>query len=263
MVRPFLRARATIATALFGAFLAPATQAADMPLPIEAPPPLEGPVEWGSNWYLRGQVGAADQNISTIDGMRLQTSWPSNWTLGIGGGYKFNDWFRADLTIDYQKLWSRSGVQPSMPCFIVTGGGGGGVISNGVMPFTCAPTVNNNNESISFLANLYLDLGNFGGFTPYIGAGAGANVLIQRHYVAWTPALYPYGLSVTHNGDHVSFAYAAMAGVSYDLDEHWKIDLGYRWVNLGRIQGYDIFNNRISRDLISNQLRLGFRYMID
>jgi opacity protein-like surface antigen len=251
MVRPFLRARATIVAALFSAFLAPATLAADMPYPVEAPPlPADEPVEWGSNWYLRGQVGAADQNISTIDGMRLQTSWPSNWTVGLGGGFQFNQWFRADITVDYQKLWRRDGLQVAMYCF-------------SPVASVCTSSVDNRAESISFLANAYLDLGNWWGFTPYIGAGIGANLLIQDANVQWAPALWPYDVTIFHSHDRVNFSYAAMAGVSYDIDEHWKVDLGYRWINLGRIDGYDIYNRYISRDLLSNQLRLGFRYVID
>ena len=32
-------------------------------------------------------------------------------------------------------------------------------------------------DAFTILGNVYLDLGNWGGFTPYIGAGAGALVL--------------------------------------------------------------------------------------
>jgi opacity protein-like surface antigen len=252
MVRSTLRARAMIVTALLGALFAPATKAADMAFPVAAPPIEEGPVEWGSNWYLRGQIGAASQNIPYMDGMRLQTSWPSNWTIGLGGGYKFNNWFRTDITIDYQKLWSKNGTYGPMPC-----------LTAAAIIAACAPTVNNIDESISFLANAYLDLGNWWGFTPYIGAGGGANVFVERHNVTWSPALWPYDVTTTRSGDHVTFAYAGMAGVAYDIDRHWTVDLGYRFVNLGRVEGYNIYNHFLSRDLLSQQVRLGFRYMID
>jgi len=267
MVRPFLRARATIFTAMAGALFASATQAADMPFPVEAPAPLnEGPVEWGTNWYLRGQVGAADHNVTNFDGMILSSGWPSNWTIGIGGGYQINNWFRADVTVDYQELWDRRGIQTPALCLGPYTPGPFGVLINAPYPTLCTPGVNNHTESISFMANAYLDLGNWWGFTPYIGGGVGANLFLQRENVLWAPAYFPFtNLAPTTgvSGDFMRFAYAGMAGVSYDIDSHWKVDLGYRWINLGRLQGFDLYNNRISRDVTSHQLRLGFRYVID
>ncbi len=252
MLPPFSRARATLLATIAGALLASAAQAADMPYPVELPPPVnEGPTEWGTNWYLRGQVGGADYNITRIDGMVLSRAWPSNWTIGLGGGYQFNNWFRVDATVDYQELWRRVGTPIVFsPCF-----GGAGLT-------VCSPTVDNHVESINFMANAYIDLGNWWGLTPYIGGGIGANVLIHRSVVNWSPAFYPF-YSTSRTGDFTSFAYAGMAGVAYDIDSHWKIDLGYRWINLGTIVGYDLFNNRFNRDLTSHQVRLGFRYMID
>jgi hypothetical protein len=119
MVRPFLRARATIITALLGAFLAPAALAADMPFPVEAPPIEEGPVEWGSNWYLRGDVGPTQISPSTLNGVILSNSFPNNWTIGLGGGYKFNSFMRADITVDYGSLYNKTGpVYAVLPCQI-------------------------------------------------------------------------------------------------------------------------------------------------
>ena len=115
MVRPFLRARATLLTALFGALLAPASQAADMPFPVEEPPPaMEGPVEWGSNWYLRGDLGLARTSPTTLNGVTLSNTMPNNWTIGLGGGYKFNDWFRADVTVDYESLYVSAVFRPRL-----------------------------------------------------------------------------------------------------------------------------------------------------
>lgn len=266
MVRPILRARAILLSAMLGALAAPVAQAADMDPFVEAPPPIEGPVEWGSNWYLRGQVGAANYNLSSFDGMILPRGWPTNWTIGLGGGYRFNDWFRTDVTIDYQKLWERRGFGSAQICwqpftFILPG-----VLVNTPSPTGCASTVDNRTESISFLANAYVDLGTWWGFTPYIGAGVGANLFLQRHNVLWSPVYFPYTNAFGTTGvssDRFRFSYAGMAGVTYNVDDHWKIDLGYRWLNMGRVEGRDIYNNRISRDLLSHQLRLGFRYMID
>lgn len=253
MFRLFSRARATALSAMIGAFLPVAASAADMPYPVPLPTPVnEGPVEWGTGWYLRGQVGGADLNLSTINGMVLNKGFPSNWTLGLGGGYQYNNWFRTDITIDYQELWSRNGQQNIfMPCVV------------GVAPSLCAPVVSNKAESFSILANAYVDLGTWYGITPYVGVGVGANVLNHRTNLTWTPLGDPYNYTLVTNSDQAHFAYAGMAGLTYDVDPHWKIDLGYRWINFGKIEGVDLHNRRISRDLYSNQVRIGFRYIID
>jgi len=282
MVRLILRARATIFTAMIGALSATAAQAADMPFPVEAPPPVnEGPVEWGSNWYLRGDVGAAQLSPSTINGVVLANSFPNSWNVGLGGGYKFNNWFRGDVTVDYESLYHRNSYQYAMlPCQI-------GAVADPANPLNifpvysgCYPRVRNRTESMLVLANAYLDLGNWYGFTPYIGAGVGVNVLYQQSQMNWfmgngvsyagvtwsdprNGATYMANWDQRRDGTYLRIAYAFMGGVAYDIDEHWKVDLGYRFVNMGKIDGFDRFNNLFSKNLTSQQVRIGFRYMID
>jgi opacity protein-like surface antigen len=287
MVRSTLRARATIVTALLGALFAPATKAADMPFPVEAPPPVEeGPVEWGSNWYLRGDFDVTQVQPTNLNGVALSSSFPNNWGIGGGGGYKFNNWFRADATVEYQNLYQKNGFgTDSLPCQI-----GAAPITNvfgvvtGSTPLYaaggCIPRAQNRTESMLTLINAYLDLGNWWGFTPYVGAGVGVNVLYQSSQlnwymmngvpyagVTWTDPFLKNTVMVNWDSKfqstYLRFAYAFMGGVSYDIDNHWKVDVGYRWANLGRINGVDRYNLPVSRDLISQQLRIGFRYMID
>jgi opacity protein-like surface antigen len=253
MVRLFTRARATAFSAMFGALVSPAANAADMPFAAQPLTPVnEQPVEWGTGWYLRGQVGAADNSLSTIDGVVLSRNFPSNWTAGLGGGYQYNTWFRTDVTVDYQFLYDRNGVQNVfMPCFA-----GAGLTA-------CSPLVSNKAESLAILGNAYLDLGNWWGITPYVGVGAGVDVLRQRAQVGWIPAGIPYTWGPSYSGYYLRFAYAGMVGLTYDLTSHIKIDLGYRWINLGKIEGFDLYNNRFSRNLYSNQVRIGLHYVID
>lgn len=280
MVRPFLRARAIFLSAMLGALFAPAARSADLDYPAD-PAPVEGPVEWGSNWYLRGQVGAASLSPRDLNGVILGNGFPNNWTAGLGGGYQFNNWLRADVTVDYQSLYDRTGPQNVvLPCRI-------GLVQDPFNPANvfsvnsaCLPFVRNRTESMNVLANLYLDLGNWAGFTPYIGAGVGVNVLYQRAQVNWymgngvpyagvtytdprNGATYMENWDQLRQGTFLRVAYAFMGGVAYDFDNHWKADLGYRFINLGNITGTDSFRNPVSRDLISHQVRLGFRYMID
>lgn len=120
MVSSFSRARASLAAAAIGAFLAPAALAADMPFFTPSPEPVnDQPVEWGTGWYLRGDIGAAQVNIHNLNGANLSPSFPNNWTVGLGGGYQYNNWFRTDVTIDYQSLYDKNGPKYEIvPCQI-------------------------------------------------------------------------------------------------------------------------------------------------
>ncbi|WP_424360662.1 outer membrane protein [Methylocystis parvus] len=285
MVRSTLRARATIVTALLGALFAPATKAADMPFPVEAPPPVEeGPVEWGSNWYLRGDLGLARTYPTELNGVALNNSMPNNWTIGLGGGYKFNNWFRTDVTVDYESLYNKNTVRSDVMLPCITGlyqpdpNFNPGVVN--ATYAACSPFVRNRTESMLVLGNAYIDLGTWYGFTPYVGAGVGLNVLYQRASTQWymlngvpyagttftdprNGAVYMQNWDTKYEGTYLRFAYAFMGGVAYDIDNHWKIDVGYRFANMGRITGVDRYNLPVSRDLISHQVRVGVRYMID
>src|SRR5690606_21355862 len=89
--------------------LAGVAKAADLP-PIvpPPPPPVEAPIEYGSGWYLRGDVGfdvaKADpdlyQSAPVVDlyGEKMDKAW----SVGVGAGYQFNSWFRADVTAEYR-----------------------------------------------------------------------------------------------------------------------------------------------------------------
>lgn len=287
MFSSFSRVRSALAAAAVGAFLSPAAPspmafAADMPL--FAPEPVnEEPIEFGSGWYLRGDIGAAHVNVRDIDGVNLSQSFPNNFNLGLGGGYQFNNWFRTDVTFDYQSINDKTGPNYVFaPCQIGAVGTPepGPYIGSTPVYAGCSPFVRSRVEAITTLANAYLDLGNWGGFTPYLGVGAGFNVLYQKAQVNWfTGNLTPYANTTwtdpftlathtanwdrAHTGTTLRLAYALMAGVAYDLTDHMKLDLGYRWSNLGSIQGSNLYGARIKKDLSIHQLRVGFRYVID
>ena len=175
--------------------------------------PVTQPVEIGTGWYLRGDLGysaktrgAATSNLIFTAGPPTYTatnfdasSIDNDWSGAVGVGYSFTDYLRGDLTFDY-----------SEGHFNATTGG-------------AADT--QKIEQYGFMANAYVDLGTFVGFTPYVGAGAG----ITR--VAWGALTRdPLGANTSHPGEESwRFTYALMTGVSYDLSRNLKLDLGYRY----------------------------------
>src|SRR6185436_1854935 len=84
-------------------------------------------------------------------------------------------------------------------------------------------------ETVVALANGYLDLGSWSGFTPYVGAGAGVAYINTYDYINTT---LPVGESVK-TASKTNFAWAWTVGVSFQVTPNWAFDLGYRNLHLG------------------------------
>ena len=168
----------------------------------------------------------------------------AGFAFGLGAGYRFSPWVRADVT-----------VEPPRPGSDVT------LFSGGPAP---AARGQADLSTTAALANVYLDLGTWYGFTPYVGAGAGyAWTRLDSYAVTGCGAPCPSGgvdlaaptASIGHTqGD---FAYALMAGVSVDAGRSLSVDLGYRYLSLG--EGADRLSrrNRRSRPAGSTRTRRG------
>ena len=89
------------------------------------------------------------------------------------------------------------------------------------------------------MVNGYADLGSWYGFTPYVGAGVGfaRNTLSGLTDTAFnTLAGGSMSSSAGYAGDHSkwNFAWALMAGLSFDVTQNLKLDLGYRYLDVGK-----------------------------
>ena len=115
------------------------------------------------------------------------------------------------------------------------------------------------------LVNGYVDFGTWGGFTPYVGGGVGVARLKSVNYVDTTDA--PSANGVTGQGTHQNFAWAAMAGVAYQVAPNWLIDVGYRYLDLGNVPSSDgagtQTNAVVFKSLHANEARIGVRYLFD
>lgn len=213
-------------------------------LPLIEPEPLPEPPEVIGAWYLRGDIAyVANSDADVIyneDAGRLRfgyTDISESARISAGIGRRFGDWFRSDLTLDYVAETDLRGGTVA-PCG----------------PASCATVERADLNMLSLMMNGYADIGYVNGFSPYIGAGAGFS------YMNWD---YRGGLGNYSNED-VRFTYALMAGVSYDANANWTIDVGYRF--LGVPEGNIVDDNAALsgdiryEDLISHEARIGFRY---
>jgi opacity protein-like surface antigen len=241
-LRTLAVAGAALAASAIGTRAADAPGNFSLPLP---PPTQETPlrrVEVFSGWYLRGDLGYRFQRIGTASsGDPAQVPVPDSSKLdntfmgGLGAGYKWK-WFRVDLTGDY---------------------GGRSKYAATTAPGT---TFDGKVESFTVMANGYVDLGTWAGITPYIGAGiGGANVIFSSYENSTAVAPMPSTAVPVHRWN---VAWAAMAGLSYNITRDFLIDLGYRHVEMGDVSGGPNSQLTIKR-LSGDEIRLGFRYMLD
>lgn len=222
----------------------PVSAACAQDFPIIEPEPLPEPPEEIGAWYLRGDIAYVPESETDViyneDAGRLNFGYADledTARIGVGLGRRFGDYFRADMTLDFSAETSLTGGTVG-PCG----------------PATCATVERTDTTMFALMLNGYANIGYFNGFSPYVGAGVGFA------YMNWD---YNGGLGNYSNED-VRFAYALMAGLSYDINPNWTVDAGYRFFNIPEGNFVDD-NAALSgdiryEDLASHELRLGVRY---
>lgn len=220
--------------------------------PVEpAPVVVEHAPVAASGWYLRGDIDYHWSDVDDIEyitytppgtGAFTSTELDGSWSIGGGVGYRMNDYLRADLTVDYLAdadfTGSTSGTCGGLPCTSVD---------------------SSSYSALLVLANAYVDLGTYGGFTPYIGAGIGGA------HVSWDDLNNSVGGVVTTHGgaSNWRFAYALHAGTSYCISDNLDLDVGYRYSHIegGRMFEFAPIAGPGFDDGIDNhEVRAGLRY---
>jgi opacity protein-like surface antigen len=235
---------ALVAAWLAGVAFAATAQAADMSRSWPSQPDFQRPptpvMEMVSGWYLRGDIGYRINKMGSISGSITPVTdhrYDNSFMLGGGVGYKYQ-WFRTDLTFDYGKQGRARG-------------------------FDAAGTLNYDAKIDTFttLANLYFDLGTWGGITPYVGAGIGASYLRTSDYI--NTSLPSTIFSVTPKW---SLSWALMSGLSFQVMPSIVFDVGYRYLKLGDAEASDrpASAARTSfKNISAQEVRLGIRYLFD
>lgn len=107
------------------------------------------------------------------------------------------------------------------------------------------------NTSTLFL-NLYYDIQTGTPFVPYIGAGAG----LAFNYVEYTVHNNTTGAHGSASDNFTNFAWNVGAGVAYNFNENFAVDLGYRFM----MMGYNEVDSSISNQPYNNEFMLGLRF---
>lgn len=239
--------------------------AADMPEPVieEVAVPVYG------GWYLRGHLGMSNQRLGRLDSVLFENpaiiehTWldkggfSSAPIMGLGVGYKFNDFLRGDIGVEYRgaadfNALDRVTWQPGGPSDTYTNNYSG------------------KKSEWLLLANAYADLGTFYGVTPYLGAGIGASRNTISHFRDINDI--NGGGGYANSTSKWNFAWALHAGVGFQATERMTIDLGYSYVDLGDAATGSIHNldprygsstGIAFKDITSHDLKLGVRYSLN
>jgi opacity protein-like surface antigen len=230
------------------------------------------PVVEFSGWYLRGNVGMTNQQVKSLDLVpfpaafandKLSTpflSFDSSPFFGMGVGYQFNQWLRADVTGEYRSKAHFHGQ-------IVDKAGG----------ITLPDDFTASKSEWLFLANAYVDLGTWWCVTPFVGAGIGTSRNSIHNFMDFGATMSGTGgtpiISTTYFADATkwNFAWALYAGLAYQVTPGFTVEFAYRYVDLGkattgRPRAFDgtviptspfVFNG-----LTSNDFMLGLRWRL-
>jgi opacity protein-like surface antigen len=252
----------------------PAAHAADLPPIMQRIMPVAD--DFASGWYLRGDVGVGMQKFSRFDHTATNTAfvWPASWNIdhkgisdaifvGAGVGYQFNSWLRFDVTGEYRATSRVHAVGRYTGVADFCAGGG-----------VCFDVYDGNHSSAVFLANAYLDLGTWWRLSPFVGAGVGT----ARHQISdlWDLGLNSDGTTgrgFANSYAKWNFAWAVHAGVAYDVSRNLKVELAYRYLNMGNVRtgivdcvgcgaGGPLAYYTL-HGLDSHDIKLGLRWMLD
>jgi opacity protein-like surface antigen len=282
-------------------FVAPAF-AADSDLIIPAAQEEYVPVEIGSGWYIRGDIGyniGGRQYDESYDlaPRTFDDSYADGLNVGVGVGYRYNDIFRMDSTFDRVLGGSFSNTQlvaPTGPC---NGTGLYVDTTTGVSymgPFNITNCLRKDEASYNAwiaMGNAYADLGTINGFTPFVGAGLGvakinwqeetnsitcipvaSDVHVEACSATGSVAQPPLNTiytepGIVNNGSNWKLAMSVTAGVSYEVQKGLHLDTSYKFTSIGGGFGSIPYGptpgSSIAKDGFGlHQVKVGVRYDI-
>lgn len=111
----------------------------------------------------------------------------------------------------------------------------------------------------TLLANVYWDITNYHGFTPYVGAGIGMAFVKTKSETSINYQPLPE-LSLDFSETKTVFAGQVGLGCSYAFNDYISADIGYRFLMMGDGEANGPYGLQAkSKDLYAHQFMLGLR----
>lgn len=253
-------ARNILIAALLTSVSAPAF-AADILIeePVEIVPAVVG------GWYMRGHIGMSNQYFDRLESDLFSLPFDFGWRnegdfaaaplVGGGIGYQFNDYFRADATVEWRGKSDFEALD-----WVQFDGPDDDIYTN---------EYTGKKSELVLMANGYYDIATFSGFTPYVGAGIGASYNKISGFRD-SNAVSGGGAYAGEEGEW-NLAWALHAGLGFQATERLTIDFGYSFISLGDAKTKQLFadnpetplpaNDGVRfNDIYSHDFKLGVRY---
>ena len=210
-------------------------------------PDVKFPVDNSGYNALNGTNFASGNSVS---GVSMENGWLGEGGFGCGSG----SWgIRGELMFGYHGERKIDGE----PIYYAGPAVVGPAAPNLVDPLHT--TV----KTYTAMANVYKDLGKFGNVTPYVGFGVGvAYNQMSEVYFTGNPAL----TNRIAGDNDIALAWSLMAGIGYQISDRAILDVGYRYMDMGKItsQRHDNAGNINPRvtvdDLAGHEFKVGLRY---
>ncbi len=236
------------------------------PAPSLDSPALRGRFDGDSGAYLRADAGfgqlrarnTASTFATSLPGFQQDATRIDRSTLlGLGAGYQFNEFVRADVTGEYRgsaSYGARASYVDAASCGAAR----------------CAEAYAGAFRSMVLMGNVYGQIGSWYDVTPFVGMGLG---LARTSFATLT--LAPgngHGAGLAPEASQIRPAFALMAGGAWDLSGRIKVEAGYRYMTLGSVRSGAMSctspagpcGGQIQKiGLASHDLRIGLRYGLD
>ena len=210
--------------------------------------------EWLLAPYLRADIGysstdANDANVFDDAPRKFETDPHTGGRFQVGAGLELTRYFRTDVTISYRDNMA------DLDTFDNLGG----------FRFNVTDGRHNTSNITTMLAGyidpfavLKIDTGNF---SPYLQAGVG--------WARNTTKSSRITSSVLDGKTSDELAWQVGAGLNYALTDSWKVDLSYRYIDMGKARTSrlytdagvpDILVEEAQFDLKAHEVLLGLQY---
>lgn len=166
------------------------------------------------NFYVRIDAGksfAGKVNDSTSDLAYNHGKLKNSYLLGVGVGTNISENFRSDLTLSTRNY----------------------KLDNNTIEDGDALNRSQKIKSLTLMINGYYDIEASDSITPYITAGVG----VARNNAGTLVSNSPGLLNATYNSKtSTNLAWQIGAGTAFRLSDNTSLDIGYKYVNLGKIK---------------------------
>jgi opacity protein-like surface antigen len=209
-------------------------------------------IKWPTGDTVLDATGAFvsfTQTNEHVSNTSMGNGWLGEAGFGCGSG---SHGIRAEFMLGYHGNRKISGEPGTINVF-----------TQGVPPVP-APVdpLHTSVKTYTMMFNAYKDLGNFGGITPYVGAGVG----LAYNRLSETTFTDPNVPNRILGHDDLSLAWSLMAGIGYQLSDRAVLDVGYRYLDMGKVTSDSIDNTRSYNprvridDLAAHEIKVGIRY---